>query len=172
IADVGEFASTNTKVATILRTSVLRLRIDVPEQSIGQVKNGQGVSIQTTAYPDRSFAGTIVRISPNLNATSRTLTVEAEVENVGGLLKPGQFATVRITQSTPKPTVMIPSAAVKVDGETSKVFVIKDGRAQERIVKLGILENDKIEVQQGVSENEQVAISNLGQIYDGVSVRK
>ncbi|MDQ6787236.1 MAG: efflux RND transporter periplasmic adaptor subunit, partial [Acidobacteriota bacterium] len=42
IADVGEFASTNTKVATILRTSVLRLRIDVPEQSIGQVKNGQG----------------------------------------------------------------------------------------------------------------------------------
>ncbi len=171
-ADVGEFASTTQKVATIVRTSVLRMRIDVPEQSIGLVKNGQGVSIQTTAYPDRSFAGTIVRTSPNLNAISRTLVVEAEVENVGGLLKPGQFATVRITQSTPKPTVMIPVSAVKTEGETNKVFVIKNGRAEERIVKLGVLENDKIEVQQGVSENEQVAIGNIGQIYDGVTVRQ
>lgn len=172
VADVGEFAATNAKVATIVRTSVLRLRIDVPEQSVGLIKTGQGVSAQVSAYPDRSFAGTIVRISPNLNATSRTLTVEAEVENVGGLLKPGQFATVRIQQSTPKPTVMIPVAAVKADGDTNKVFVVKDGRAEERIVKTGVLENNLIEIQQGVQENEAVAVSNIGQIYDGVSVRQ
>lgn len=171
-ADVGEFVSTTQKVATIVRTSVLRMRIDVPEQSIGLVRNGQAVSIQTTAYPDRNFAGTIVRTSPNLNATSRTLIVEAEVENVGGLLKPGQFATVRITQSTPKPTVMIPVSAVKTEGETNKVFVIKNGRAEERIVKLGVLENERIEVQQGVQENEQVAVGNIGQIYDGVTVKQ
>jgi RND family efflux transporter MFP subunit len=171
-ADVGEFASTTQKVATIVRTSVLRMRIDVPEQSIGLIQNGQAVSIQTTAYPDRNFAGTIVRTSPNLNATSRTLIVEAEVENVGGLLKPGQFATVRITQTTPKPTVMIPVSAVKTEGETNKVFVVKNGRAEERIVKLGVLENERIEVQQGVQENEQVAVGNIGQIYDGVSVRQ
>ena len=94
-ADLGEFAATNSKVATIVRTSVLRLNIDVPEQSIGQIKNGQAISLQTTAYPDKNFAGTIVRTAPNLNAASRTMTVEAEVENSGGQLKPGQFATVR-----------------------------------------------------------------------------
>ncbi|MCA1625110.1 MAG: efflux RND transporter periplasmic adaptor subunit [Acidobacteria bacterium] len=172
IADVGEFASTSSKIATILRTSVLRLRIDIPEQSIGQIAAGQGVSIQTSAYPDRKFSGVVTRISPNLNATSRTLTVEAEVENVGGLLKPGQFATVRITQSTPAPTVMIPTSAVKTEGETNKVFVIKEGRAQERTVKLGLLENDLIEVKQGVLENEVIATRNLEQIYDGVAVRQ
>lgn len=171
-ADVGEFVSTTQKVATIVRTSVLRLRIDVPEQSVGQVTVGQGVSAQVSAYPDRNFSGTVTRISPNLNATSRTLVVEAEVENVGGLLKPGQFATVRITQSAPKPTVMIPAVAVKVDGETNKVFIIKDGRAEERIVKTGVLENNLIEIQQGVQENESVAVSNIEQIYDGVSVRQ
>jgi len=172
IADVGEFASTTAKIATILRTSVLRLRIDVPEQSVGKVAGGQGVSIQVSAYPDRNFNGTVVRISPNLNATSRTLTVEADVENVGGLLKPGQFATVRITQSTPTPTVMVPTSAVKTEGETNKVFVVKEGRAQERAVKLGILENDLIEVKQGVQENETIATSNLDKIYDGVAVRQ
>ncbi len=171
-ADLGEFASTTTKIATIVRTSVLRMRIDVPEQSIGQVKNGQVISLQTSAFPDRNFNGIVTRLAPNLNATSRSLIVEAEVENTEGLLKPGQFATVRIAQSAPKPSVMIPASAIKVDGETNKVFIVKDGRAEERIVKTGVLENDLIEIQQGVQENESVAVSNIGQIYDGVSVRQ
>ncbi len=171
-ADLGEFTSTNSKVATIVRTSVLRLQIDIPEQSVGQIKAGQGISLQTTAYPDKKFAGTIVRIAPNLNATSRTLTVEAEVENSGGQLKPGQFATVRIAQSEAKPTVMIPATAVKTEGDNNKIFVVKDGRAEERTVTLGVLENDKIEIKQGVQENEAVVVSNLNQVFDGVQVRQ
>ncbi|HEY0429073.1 MAG TPA: efflux RND transporter periplasmic adaptor subunit [Pyrinomonadaceae bacterium] len=174
-ADLGEFVNPNTpnaKVATLVRTSVLRLRIDVPEQNIGQVAVGQGISAQVSAYPDRKFAGAVVRISPSLNVTSRTLTVEAEVENVGGLLKPGQFATVRIAQSQPKPAVMIPATAVKTEGETTSVFVIKDGRAEQRTVKLGALEGDLIEAQTGLQEGETIATSNLNVIYDGVAVRQ
>lgn len=174
-ADLGEFISPNVpnaKVATIVRTAVLRMKIDVPEQNIGQVAVGQGISLQTSAYPDRSFAGTVVRISPNLNPQSRVLVVEAEVENIGGLLKPGQFAVVRIAQSKPKSTVMIPKTAVKAEGETNKAFVIKDGRAEERIVKVGILENDLIEIQNGIQEGESVATSNINVLYDGVAVRQ
>ncbi len=171
-ADVGEFAATNTKVATILRTSVLRLKIDVPEQSIGKVSVGQSVSIQTSAYPDRNFAGTIVRFAPNVNATSRVLSVEAEVENGNGLLKPGQFATVRITQSKPEPAVMIPASAVKTVGDNSQVFVIKDGVAEERQVQLGLLENDLIEIKQGVQEGETVATNNVEKLGDGVIIRQ
>lgn len=171
-ADLGEFAATTGKIATIVRTSVLRLRIDVPEQSIGQVKVGQAISLQTSSYPDRSFGGVVTRAAPSLDATSRTLIVEAEVENGEGLLKPGQFATVRITQAAAKPTVMVPTSAIKTEGETNKVYVIKEGRAEERIVKVGVLENDKIEIQNGVQEGEMVATSNLGQINDGVMVRQ
>lgn len=173
VADVGEFVTPNTpnsKVATIVRTSVLRMRIDVPEQSIGQVKVGQGISLQTTAYPDRNFSGIVTRIAPSLNATSRTLIVEAEVENVDGLLKPGQFATVRITQPQAKQSIMVSASAVKAEGDTNKVFVIKEGRAEERIVKVGVLENNKIEIQNGVQENEMVAVKNVDKLYDGVQV--
>ncbi len=172
-ADVGEYLSPqapNTKICSIVRTAVLRLKIDVPEQSIGKVAVGQGVSAQVSAYPDRKFAGTVARILPSLNAQSRTLTVEAEVENVGGLLKPGQFATVRITQSKPEPAVMVPASAIRTDGDTSKIFVIKDGVAAERIVKTGLLENELIEIKQGLSENEIVATSNLEKLGDGVIV--
>jgi RND family efflux transporter MFP subunit len=174
-ADLGEYISPNTpnaKVATIVRTAVLRMKIDVPEQSISKITVGQSISAQVSAYPDRSFAGTVVRVAPTLNATSRTLTVEAEIENVGGLLKPGQFATVRITQAKPEPAVMIPVAAVRTEGDINKVFVIKDGFASERLVQLGLLENDLIEIKQGVAENEAVATSNLNLLKDGVMVRQ
>ena len=174
-ADPGEFISPsqpNAKIATIVRTAILRLKIDVPEQSIGKVGVGQGVSAQVSAYPDRNFAGTIVRTFPSLNPQSRTLIVEAEIENVGGLLKPGQFATVRITQSKPEAAVMIPARAVKSDGERSLVFVVKDGIASERVVQTGLLEDEMIEIKRGVQENEVIAVTNIDKLNDGVIVNQ
>jgi RND family efflux transporter MFP subunit len=175
VADVGEYISPsapNTKLATIVRTSTLRMRIDVPEASVGKVATGQGVSLQVSAYPDRNFAGTIVRIAPNVNQSARTLTVEAEVQNTEGLLKPGQFATVRITQSKPEPAVVIPVSAVKTVGDQNSVFVIQDGIAREQIVQLGLLEGDMIQVKRGVIDGQRVATTNLNQLTDGVFVRQ
>jgi RND family efflux transporter MFP subunit len=174
-ADLGEYISPNTpnsKIATIVRTSTLRMKIDIPEQNIGKVATGQGISLQTSAYPDRNFAGTVVRIAPGLNPTARTLNVEAEVQNAEGLLKPGQFATVRIVQSKPEPAVMIPVTAVKTVGDTNSVFVVKEGAAREQFVQLGLLENGMIQVKQGIVEGDHVATSNLNQLTDGILVRQ
>ena len=174
-ADLGEYISPsapNTKIATIVRTSTLRVRIDVPEQDISKIATGQGVSVQTSAWPDRNFAGTVVRISPSLNATARTLIVEAEIQNLEGLLKPGQFATVRITQSKPEPGVMIPVKAVKTVGETNSVFVVKDGIAREVFVQLGLLEGEMIQVKSGVIEGDNVVTGDLSRLTDGVFVRQ
>lgn len=172
---VGEFISPsvpNSKIATIVRTSTLRLKIDISEQNVGKVATGQGVSLQTSAYPDRSFAGRIVRIAPGLDQNARTLSVEAEIQNLEGLLKPGQFATVRITQSKPEPAVMVPVSAVRTDGEVSRVFVIKDGAAREQLVHVGLLENDMIQIKSGIVEGDVVATSNLDKLSDGVFVRQ
>ena len=174
VADPGEYISPsapNAKIATIVRTSPLRLRIDVPEASISKVALGQSISLQTSAYPDRNFAGTVRRILPNLNVAARTLTVEAEVANGDGLLKPGQFATVRITQSKPENAVMIPAAAVKSEGDINKIYVVKDGVARERLIQTGLLENGLIQVKQGVAEGDLIATSNVNTLFDGVLVR-
>lgn len=173
VADVGEYISPNTpnsKIATILRTSTLRMKIDIPEASVGKVATGQGISLQTSAYPDRSFAGTIVRIAPNVSPTARTLTVEAEVQNSEGLLKPGQFATVRITQSKPEAAVVIPAKAVKTAGDMNSVFVVKEGVAREQFVQLGLLEGDLIQVKNGIVDGDRIVVSDLSQLRDGILV--
>ncbi|HEX8180419.1 MAG TPA: efflux RND transporter periplasmic adaptor subunit [Pyrinomonadaceae bacterium] len=171
-ADVGEYVTTASKIATIVRTNPLRLRIDIPEQLISSVQTGQSLSVATSAYADRSFAGRIARISPNVTATSRTLTVEAEVDNGQNLLKPGQFATVRILLPKAEPAVLIPARAVRTQENTSRVFVIKDGRVEERVVQLGQPEGDLVEIKTGVREGEPVATSNIEQLKDGAQVRQ
>lgn len=171
-ADLGEYVSTTTKVATIVRINPLRVRIDIPEQAIPTVNVGQSVSVTTSAWPDRSFSGRIARISPNVTPTSRTLTVEAEIENGSGVLKPGQFATVRILESRAAPATLVPARAVRTESGVSRVFVIKDGHAQERLVQVGQMEGDLVEVKSGVAEGENVATSNIEQLSDGMAVKQ
>ncbi len=171
-ADLGEYVSPTTKVATIVRTNPLRMRIDIPEQSIGTVAVGQGVSVSVSAYADRAFSGRIARISPNITATSRTLTVEAEVDNGQGLLKPGQFGTVRVQQSVSQSAVLVPARAVHTEGSSSHLFIIKNGRAEMRLVQLGQVEGDLVEIRSGVAADEQVATSNIELLRDGMAVRQ
>ncbi|HEV2835640.1 MAG TPA: efflux RND transporter periplasmic adaptor subunit [Pyrinomonadaceae bacterium] len=171
-ADLGEYVSPQQKVATIVRTNPLRIRIDIPEQAIPEVKVGQSVSVTTSAWPDKSFAGRVARIAPNVSAASRTLTVEAEIENSGGALKPGQFATVRMLQERPEPAVLIPARAVVSEAGVSRVFVIKDGHAEQRLVQTGQKEGDLIEVKTGVAADEQVATSGLERLSDGIAVKQ
>jgi multidrug efflux pump subunit AcrA (membrane-fusion protein) len=171
-ADLGEYVSPQQKVATVVRTNPLRIRIDIPEQAIPEVQIGQSVSAATSAWPDRNFSGRVARIAPNVSAESRTLTVEAEIDNSSGALKPGQFATVRILQPRTEAAVLIPARAVSTQAGVSRVFVIKDGHAQQRIVQTGQTEGDLIEIKNGVAADEQVATSNLEMLSDGVPVKQ
>ena len=170
--DVGTYVSTTTKVATIVKTNPLWIRIDIPEQAVRQIRAGQSVSLSTTSWPDRTFSGRVVRISPNVSASSRTLTVEAEIDNRGGALKPGQFATVRVLLPQSEAAVLVPQRALRTISGATYVFVIKNGHAEQRLVQSGQAEGDLIEIKSGVVTDEVVATSNVEQLSDGAAVRQ
>ena len=171
-ADIGEYVSPQQKVATIVSLNQLRVRIDSPEQAIPRVHVGESVSVSVSAYADRTFAGHIARVSPGVTATSRTLTVEAEVDNPNGELKPGQFATVRILLPQSAPAVLVPQRALREISGATYVFVIKNGRAEQRLVQPGQKEGDLVELVSGVAADEVVASSNVDQLSDGVTVKQ
>ena len=171
-ADVGEYISPQQKVATIVSLNPLRVRIDVPEQAIPQIRAGETVSVTVSAYPDRSFAGHVARVSPSVTTASRTLTVEADVDNPNAELKPGQFATIRILLPQSAPAVLVPQRALRTISGATYVFVIKNGFAQQRLVQTGQNEGDLIELKSGIAVDEVVATSNVDQLNDGSAVRQ
>jgi len=171
-ADIGEYISPQQKVATIVSLNPLRVRIDVPEQAIPQIRVGESVSVTVSAYPDRNFAGHVARVSPSVTATSRTLTVEADVDNSNAELKPGQFATVRILLPQSAPALLVPQRALRTISGATYVFVIKNGFAQQRLVQSGQTEGDLVELKSGIAADEVVATSNVDQLSDGNAVRQ
>ena len=171
-ADLGEYVTTSSKIATIVRTNPLRVNIDVPEQEITAIRVGQSVSASVSAYPDRSFSGYVHHIAPGVTPNSRTMTVEAQVENNDGLLKPGQFATVRILMPQSTAALLVPQRAVRTEAGTSYVFVIKEGRAEKRIVQLGQTDGDQVEIKTGLSAEDVVATGNVELLNDGMPVKQ
>jgi multidrug efflux pump subunit AcrA (membrane-fusion protein) len=169
-ADVGEYVSPQQKVATVVNLNPLRVRIDVPEQAIPQIHTGESVSVSVSGYPDRNFAGRVARVSPSVTTTSRTLTVEADVENPKAELKPGQFATVRILLPQSAPALLVPQRALRTISGSTYVFVIKNGHAEQRLVQSGQTEGDLVELKSGVAADEVVATSNVDQLSDGAAV--
>ena len=171
-ADIGEYVSPQQKVATVVNLNPLRVRIDIPEQAIPQIHTGESVSVSVSGYPDRNFAGRVARVSPNVTAASRTLSVEADVENPKAELKPGQFATVRILLPQTEAAVLVPQRALRTISGSTYVFVIKNGHAEQRLVQSGQTEGDLVEIKSGVAADEVVATSNVDQLSDGIAIKQ
>jgi len=170
---VGEFVTSASVIATVLRTNPIKIQIQIAEANVPFVSIGRGVSIQVDAYQDRKFGGTITAVNPAIDPTSRSAIVEASIENGDNALRSGMFATVQITREGGSTGVFVPKTAVYNDQSTQsyRVFVIQEGVAKLRVVQLGTEENDTMQIVSGVNADETVAVSNLAQLYEGAKVQ-
>jgi gold/copper resistance efflux system membrane fusion protein len=120
------------------------------------------------AHPDRPFEGIIAYIGPSLRAESRALVVEALVPNRDGRLSPGLFATARIELPSARPSVIVPMAAVRTEAGVSSAFVVKNDRAELRLVQLGReLPDGLVEIQRGIVTGEKLVAHIVPQLTDG-----
>jgi len=170
---VGEYVSSASVIATILRTNPIKVQIQVAEADVPYVGIGRGVSIQVDAYKDRNFGGTVTAVNPSIDPNSRSAIVEAQIENGDNALRSGMFATVKITRDGGSLGVFVPKEAVLNDQSTQsqRVFVIVEGIAKLRTVQVGTEENGTIQILNGVTADEMVATSNLPQLYEGAKVQ-
>ena len=170
LVSVGDYVSRGTRVAAVVRVDPLRLELTVPELHVSLVKIGQQVRFGVDAYPGEEFAATIRFVSPSLSSDRRALTVEAIASNPDGRLKPGLFATAWIRQTDPAPGLLVPSTAIETVAGTSRVYVVKDGAVEERIVTTGDKVGDRVELTSGIAAGELVASAPGGRLMDGRAV--
>jgi len=169
---VGEFVTTSTPIATILRVNPIKLQIQVAEANVPFINLGRAVSISVDAYKDRKFGGSVTAVNPAIDPTSRSAIVEAAIENGDNTLRSGMFATVQIVREGGTTGVFVPKSAVYNDQGTQsyRVFVIQDNVAKLRVVQLGTEENESVQIINGVNGDETVATNNLAQLYEGAKV--
>jgi multidrug efflux pump subunit AcrA (membrane-fusion protein) len=168
---VGDYVTTGTRVATVVSIDPVRVELSVPEQAIASIKAGQPVRLTVDAYPGEQFDATVRFVSPSVRVDRRALTIEAVAPNKDGRLKPGLFATALIQQGAPAPALTVPESAVETVAGTSRLYVVTDGTAEERIVTLGEHVAGHVEITSGVTAGEKVVAEPRGRITDGMPVR-
>jgi len=164
-------------VYRIADLSTVWIEGEVFERDLPSVQLGQQVSAEFPALPGEHRAGRIAYIYPTLDPATRTARVRVELRNPGLALKPGMYATVRLTTKT-APVLSVPRSAVLVTGERALVFLKRpDGAFEPRPVTLGGATDDRLEVLRGLTRGDTVvasatflvdAESNLGTSLGGM----
>jgi multidrug efflux pump subunit AcrA (membrane-fusion protein) len=166
----GQFVQPQAPVVRLVRLQPLKLTAEVPEKFGPWIETGRALAIKVDAFPDRTFAGKVVRISPAVNLKSRAFAIEGEVPNPDGKLKPGTFARVQIATDRVERAVTIPAAAVQSRYGTNRVFLVQNGQLVGREVVLGDRVGDRVEVSQGLEAGTPIVADDVEQLAEGMKV--
>jgi membrane fusion protein (multidrug efflux system) len=112
----------------------------------------------------------VKHVGASVRESARDLIIEAEVANEDQQLKPGMFAEGRLLLPEEK-VLTVPLTAVKTEGPTRRVFVVKDGQVVERLVEVGESRGDRVEIRQGVEAGDMVIVSPGPGAADGAKVK-
>jgi len=165
----GEYMTAGAKLLEVVDVHPLKLRTPVPERYARMARIGLPMQVEVDALPGEKFSGKLTRIAAGVDHATRSLLVEAEIPNPNGKLRPGYFA--HVTGVMGEETVLfIPRSGVYRYAGVDRIFVVQDNRITSREVKTGIEEENLIEIAEGVAENEQVAVSAIDRLADGMTV--
>jgi membrane fusion protein (multidrug efflux system) len=163
---VGEYVRQDSKVVTLVALDPLRLELTVPESSAAFLQKDQLVEFTLTAAPGVVHKTKVSFVGAGLRRGTRDLVVEALVPNKDRALLPGQFATAKV-QLGDQQLPVVPRTAVLSDGARRKLFVVSDGRLEERIVQVSESAADSLGVMAGVRVGERVVAVAREDLRDG-----
>lgn len=153
----GTMISASTSVAEIADVRSMKGVAQLSEMQASRVSVGMKVVLSGDGFPGVEVEGSVSRISPYVDTSTRTLQVEVVADNAasGGILKPGMFVSVLFVEAEAVDALTIPPHALRENG---KVFVEKDGTAEERAVETGLNLPDAVQILSGLEEGERVVV--------------
>lgn len=163
-----------TPMLRLQQVSRLRLVVYVPEAEVASVKPGAKISFTLPAFPGDTFSGAVQRSSHSLDAKTRTMPVELDVDNSRGRLAPGMSPEVVWLTSRSRPSLFVPPTAIATTTERSFVIRIRDGVTEWVDVKRGASMNhqgmDLVEVFGDLAQGDQIAARGTDELRAGTKV--
>lgn len=178
--DLGEYLPAGTPIVSLQSLDRLHVDFSLPEEAIDDVAPGQQVNVGVSAYPGRTFTGELKAISVKIDPSSHNFAVQAVIENPEARLRPGMFADVTVQAGAQEAVVAVPKTAISYSLHGDAVFVVEKSEAPEgeqtalvaeqRFVRLGPSQGDRVAVLQGVEAGDEVVTAGTQKLRDGMAV--
>jgi multidrug efflux pump subunit AcrA (membrane-fusion protein) len=167
----GMYVDRTAALAMIVDLSQLFMQIRVPSAYLANVHVGAKVDVQVTSLPEKTYQGTIARIGGQADPATGDVDALALVSNQDGLLRPGLSCRGRLWLPELANVLAVPVAAVADHAGTSVVTVVRDGKAHEIEVKLGLKTEDQVQIVRGLSPGDWVITEGGYGLPDNCPVR-
>jgi membrane fusion protein (multidrug efflux system) len=167
---LGNAVQPNTQIFKITQMDTLHAHIYVPERDIHKLAPKQAATLAVDAWPDKTFTGSILRVNPVVDASTGTVKVTVAMVASQRELKPGMFGRVEILYDRRDSATLVPKDAVLTEDAAQTVFVVNDGKAQRRPIRVGYSDSRHYEVLEGLKAGDQVVTTGQANLKEDAKV--
>ena len=169
-ATVGTYVSPGDAITTLSRTRPVKIAFQVPGRFATAVRRGDKVRI-TDEGSGKTYSANVYALDPQIDPVSRTLPVRARFPNSKDELRPGAFVKVNLQLDETTDALQIPTEAVTPEAAGYSVFVVRKGKAEKQLVKIGVRSEQLIQVTDGLAVGDSVVRTGILQLKPGDSVK-
>lgn len=178
--NVGQFVPRGSPLLPLQKLNPIYVNFTIAQRYLPQLVVGQETQVRVDAFADRVFTGRIVAINPEVDASSRNVSVQAIIENPDEILRAGMFARVEVQLPADKPSIILPATAIAYASYGNSVYIVEnmkgpDGKeylgARQQFVKLGTTRGDQVAVLEGVKPGEVVVSAGVFKLRNGANVQ-
>jgi RND family efflux transporter MFP subunit len=169
--DVGAVVSPSTPIVKLVNLSTMVTVANVPEKELSKLRVGSRAMVVVDAFGDTHFEGKVARISPMLDAATRTALVDIEIANASGALKAEMFARVKLDIANIRNAVLVPRDALVYRGSQAGVYVLEEQKPVFRAVEIGTLQGSDVEITANLPSGATVVDRGAGMIQEGDQIR-
>ena len=170
LVSIGTYVNPQTPLITLQSVNPQHAAFNVPERYADRLRRGQLVSFHVAAIPGKNFSGEVVFVDPVVELPGRTILIKARVPNSEHELQAGMFIEARLATNIRPNAVVVPEDALLPMQGATFVWVVKDGKATQRQVTVGVRTAGWAEVQSGVEAGDQVVVGGLERLFPNAPV--
>ena len=175
--NLGEYVDAGKPIVSLQSLSPVYADFSLPQQSLSQIKTGMTVRITLDTYTNKQFEGTLTAINPDLDQSTRSVRLQATLDNPEQLLRPGMFARVEVVLPTEEKVLVVPATSILSAPYGDSVYVIEKGTnapnslvVRQQFVQTGRSRGDFVIVESGLKAGDHVVSSGLFKLRNGAAV--
>jgi membrane fusion protein (multidrug efflux system) len=172
--EIGQYLNAGTEIVSLQSLSRIHANFSLPQQRISQLKTGMAVEVSTDAFPGETFTGVLTAIAPEVSISTRSLSLQATLENSDERLLPGMFASVNVVLKQEKPSLILPATSILFAPFGDSVFVVeeKDGMkiATQKFISVASNFGDYVSIESGLELGDVVVSTGGFKLRNGVPI--